>query len=80
MRVPTLLRRLWAWWEPIARAIGNAQARLVLYVIYFVVVSPIALVMRVARGRFGEVPADARGFWTSRPPSDHSLPGARRQA
>ena len=51
-----LLRRLWAWWEPIA------------------------LVMRVARGRFGEVPAGARGFWTSRPPSDHSLTGARRQA
>jgi len=75
-----LLRRLWAWWEPIARAVGNAQARLVLYVIYFVVVSPIALVMRVARGRFGEVPAGARGFWTRRPPSDHSLTAARRQA
>ena len=75
-----LLRRLWAWWEPIARAVGNAQARLVLYVIYFVVVSPIALVMRVARGGFGEVPAGARGFWTHRPPSDHSLTAARRQA
>ena len=80
MPVATLLRRLWARWEPIARAIGNAQAHLLLYVIYFVVVSPIALVMRVARGRFGEVPTGARGFWTSRPPSDHSLTDARRQA
>ena len=79
MPVPTLLRRLWAWWEPIARAIGNAQARLLLYVIYFVVVAPIALVMRLGRGRFGGTGA-AAGFWTSRPTSDHSMTAARRQA
>ena len=80
MPVPTFLRRLWAWWEPIARAIGNAQARLLLYVIYFVVMSPIALVMRLGRGRFGGTRADAASFWTSRPTSDHSMTDARRQA
>jgi hypothetical protein len=79
MPLPTFLRRLWAWWEPIARAIGNAQARLLLYVIYFVVVAPIALVMRLARGRFGAT-GGAGGFWTSRPTSDHSMTAARRQA
>jgi hypothetical protein len=64
---------------PIAHAIGDFQARLVLLVVYFLVVPPFALGARLLRGRFGAVPQGATGLWTDRPPTEPTLPAAGRQ-
>ena len=76
---PGLLRRLSSWWAPIGRALGHAQAQVLLALIYFVAVVPFALVARLVRGRFGSGPFAPGGFWSSRPGEDHSLDAARRQ-
>jgi hypothetical protein len=40
------LKRLWAAWKRIARAIGNIQARILLTLIYAVLVLPFGLAVR----------------------------------
>jgi hypothetical protein len=37
---------LWQWWKRIARKIGDAQARIILTLFYFLVVGPFALIIR----------------------------------
>lgn len=74
-----MLRRLWAWWEPIARAIGHAQAQAVLVVIYLGLLWPFALLARAFRGASGSGPFAPGSFWTERPPEDHSVTAAERQ-
>jgi hypothetical protein len=37
---------LWQWWKRTARKLGDAQARLVLSVFYFLIMAPFALVIR----------------------------------
>ena len=64
---------------PIARAIGDFQARLLLTLVYFVVMPPFALVARLLLGRFGAVPRGGARLWTERPPTESTLPAARRQ-
>jgi saxitoxin biosynthesis operon SxtJ-like protein len=71
-----LLRALWQAWKTVAARIGHFQSRLILVVLYFVVVGPLALVMRVAGdplGIKGTAPA-----WTERRRTI-SLETARRQ-
>jgi len=64
---------------PIARAIGDFQARLLLTLIYFVFMAPFALGARLLLGRFGAAPRDESRLWTERPPTENALPAARRQ-
>jgi hypothetical protein len=40
------LRSAWAWWQRVARRIGDGQARVLLTLFYFVILGPFALVMR----------------------------------
>jgi len=78
-RLRAILGWIWARWEPIARAIGDFQARLLLLVVYFVVTPPFAVGARLLRGRFGGGPHDGAAFWTERPPTQNTLPAASRQ-
>lgn len=41
------LRRLWNGWRKVAHAIGHVQSLLILTVVYFVVVGPFALAVRL---------------------------------
>ena len=43
----TSLRRVWEWWKPIAKKIGDFQARGILVLFYFVVIAPFALAVRM---------------------------------
>ncbi len=54
----TALRRAWNGWKRVAHAIGDVQARILLGLFYFVVLSPCALMMRRAE-RGGWRPAAA---------------------
>jgi hypothetical protein len=40
------VRRLWEWWKPVARRIGNFQARVFLIFFYVFIFSPFALAVR----------------------------------
>ena len=70
------LRALWEAWKTAAARIGHIQSRLLLVVLYFVAVGPIALVLRLVSD-----PLAVKGSgstWTARTrPS--SLETARRQ-
>ena len=45
----TVLRRLWASWKRFARRLGEAQARVLLSIFYFVILAPFALLFRFIR-------------------------------
>jgi len=64
---------------PIARAIGDFQARLLLTLIYFLVTPPFALAARLVRGRFEGVPGSGAKLWMERPRTENTLAAARRQ-
>ena len=72
----TVLRRLWEAWKVVALRIGHFQSRLIMVVLYFVVVGPIALCARLLGDPLGTrvgTPA-----WTTKT-RDTSLETARRQ-
>jgi len=41
-----LLRKIWDGWKAIAHKIGNFQARIILFIFYFIVLAPFALIMK----------------------------------
>ena len=65
------VRQVWAWWKPIARKIGDFQARVILTLMYFIVVAPFALAIRCFADPLAIKPG-AEGGW--RPRSDSSPP------
>lgn len=40
-------RRIWNWWKPIARKIGDFQARVMLTIFYFIFFAPFGLIVRL---------------------------------
>jgi hypothetical protein len=39
-------RKLWEWWKPVARKIGDFQARAIMTLFYFLILGPVAMVIR----------------------------------
>jgi hypothetical protein len=72
-------RRLWQRWKVIALKIGDVQARLILGLLYFLLVGPIALVRRLMADPLGLRRALRGRHWIPRPPADPSLDAARKQ-
>ena len=76
-----MLRDLWNRWLVLAQKIGKFQSRLVLTVVYFVVVLPFGLGVRV----FGDPLRIRRGSarlqsdWSARHTSDVDLDASSRQ-
>lgn len=73
------LRSLWQGWRRAAAAIGHFQTRLILSILYFVVMAPVAAGVR----RFAD-PLGLRGprggtYWRVRDNPTLSLEQARRQ-
>ncbi len=72
-------RQLWEVWKVLARSIGNVQARLILSLLYFGLVGPVALVRRLVADPLGLRRAARDSYWNPRPPAEASLDAARRQ-
>jgi len=70
--------RLWKWWKQFAEAVGNFQARLLLTVLYFVLLTPVALPLRAFSDPLRRRLKGA-SFWLQRPERSASLDRARRQ-
>ncbi len=72
------LRRLWERWKVIAEKIGHFQARLILSLVYFVVVSPFALIVRISRDPLGLRRVEGSN-WVPKDAVTHDLDTAHRQ-
>ena len=73
-----VFRRLWQSWKRIAYKIGDAQARILLTIFYFLIVAPFALAIRLFTDPLSLKPGSAKG-WRPRQTSPPGLEQARRQ-
>ena len=74
-----MLRELWYKWKPIAAKIGNFQARLILSLLYFVIVTPFGLAVRFLSDPLYLKEQEKLTFWRSKDAPDATLEQARRQ-
>ena len=76
-----MLRDLWNRWLVLAQKIGKFQSRIVLTMVYFVIVLPFGLGVRLfadpLRIRRRSAPQDSD--WSARPTSDVDLDASYRQ-
>ncbi len=76
--IMTLLLRAWRSWKRFAQVIGDLSARAMLTVLYFTLVVPFGLGVRLSdvqsKSRLGWVSA-----WSSRTTHDRTMDDARRQ-
>jgi hypothetical protein len=72
------IRRLWARWKVVAEKIGHFQTRVILSLVYFLVVSPFALLVRISRDPLGLRGVD-RSNWVAKDDVAHDLDAARKQ-
>jgi hypothetical protein len=79
-RIMQHLRALWAGWKKVAHVIGNFQARVLLTILYVVLVSPIALLVRAFADPL-RLAQHSETYWVpiQRPPA-HDVDEARRQS
>jgi hypothetical protein len=76
---PGVLRRLWHGWKRVGKKIGDFQARLLLTIFYFLLVSPFAMIVRAASDPLALKPTTTAG-WRGRPPAASlTVEIARRQ-
>jgi hypothetical protein len=72
-------RRLWEGWKRIARKIGDFQARALMTLFYFVILAPVAMILRWRTDPLAIKAGTPRG-WTAMKASDVApLEHARRQ-
>jgi hypothetical protein len=77
-----LLRVLWARWKAFGHMVATFQARVLLFVFYYVILGPFALAMRGFSDPLGLRPdAGAAPGWLERPAPTHDATlQARRQS
>ena len=71
-------RHLWAGWKRLAERLGVFQSRLLLVLLYFVVVAPFALVVKLAKDPLRLRRMDGSN-WIPRPASPTDLEWSKRQ-
>lgn len=70
---------LWEWWKAIAVRIGHFQTRVVLSVLYYLLMSPVALGVRVFADPLGRRIGAGGTRWQGRDHPALSFEQARRQ-
>ena len=73
------LRTVWDGWKRLARRIGDFQARVILFVLYFVIVAPFALVIRWISDPLAVKPGSPTGWRPRREAESDRASQARRQ-
>jgi len=71
MTLRSRLHALWEGWKRIARKIGDAQARIILTLFYFVIVGPSALIIRFFSDPL-KLHSKTPGGWTRKSDGDAS--------
>ena len=75
----TVLKGFWEAWKRLARKVGNLQVRVLLFVFYFVVLAPFALIVRWASDPMAIKPGSSRGWRDRSRPQEPAFDQARRQ-
>lgn len=73
-------RQLWERWKRIARKIGDFQARALMTIFYFLVVGPLAVVLRWRSDPLAMKPSTPRGWRDSDAREGVAMEHARRQS
>ena len=77
--VPLWLKPIERWWMAVALQISRVTTPVILGIVYFMVVTPIALVIRGIRGNPLEHPPGKLGYWFSSSTSQSTKTDMRRQ-
>ena len=73
------LKKAWRWWAGIAKHIGDFQARVLLTVVYFLVLLPIAAIVTMVSDPL-HLRFDAKPRWTEHANESPSFATTRRQS
>lgn len=74
-----MIARLWAKWKPLAKRIGDFQARVILSIVYFLILGPYGVVVGLFKDPLKARRRPPGSLWESRPQEPVSLEAARRQ-
>lgn len=73
-----MFKKIWFGWKNIAHKIGNFQARIILSIFYFVMVTPIAIGIKLFSNPL-RLKIKTSSYWITRVFKEHDLENARRQ-
>lgn len=73
-----MLKTIWLKWKAIAKVISNFQAKLILTLIYFIFVTPIAILFKIIFDPL-YIRSHKKTYWIKRNPEDTTISQARRQ-
>jgi hypothetical protein len=74
-----MVKKLWSKWKVFAQKIGNFQARVILSLFYFLIVSPIGIVFKFTDDSLRLKRPKANSYWLNRNINKSSLEEERRQ-
>ncbi|MCS7039219.1 MAG: hypothetical protein RMN24_06660 [Anaerolineae bacterium] len=74
-----MLRRLWHEWLILARHIGSFQARVLITLVYFTLILPFGLLVRLLSDPLRRKAGQGNTMWQARATYDLDLERARRQ-
>ncbi len=70
--------RVWSGWKMVVERVGAFQAKVVLTLLYFVLIAPFALFVKLGRNRL-RIGRVATSNWTARTVEPSGLEASRRQ-
>ena len=70
LAIPRALEPVYRWWMKLAEALGWINTRIILVLVYYLIVTPIGLVMRLAGRSPIATGRDAKSYW--KPAAGHS--------
>ncbi len=73
-------RQLWEQWKRLARKIGDFQARVLMTIFYFLILGPVAMVLRWSSDPLAMKPSTPRGWRDSDAREGVAMEHARRQS
>lgn len=74
-----MIRRIWAKWKTFAQAFADFQARVLLTLVYFIIVAPFGLWVRLLSDPLTLNPQPQRSMWFPKHTPEQTLESARRQ-
>jgi hypothetical protein len=73
------VKKLWAKWKAFAQIVGDFQARILLTLIYFIIVTPFGVLVRVLSDPLKLKHTPHSSTWFPKPAEGATLENARRQ-
>lgn len=75
-----LLHTLYKWWMAFARALGAVNAAILLTIVYFVIIGPMSLIIRLLRKDLLSHRMNGfTSFWKKKEPVSNTIDQARHQ-